>query len=75
MDDRAPVRITFEQGSTGAVNRTFIGWFFVFATLFAGAAFYRPAIQAFPVGFPVYLVLFGNGVHPVGHPCRCFGTA
>ena len=57
MDDPAPVRITFAQGSAAAVNRTFIGWFFVFAILFAGAAFYRPAIQAFAVGFPIYLVL------------------
>jgi len=58
MDDPAPVRITFAQGSAAAVNRTFIGWFFVFAILFAGAAFYRPAIQAFAVGFPIYLVMW-----------------
>lgn len=56
MDDPAPVRITFERGSAAAVNRTFIGWFFVFAILFVGAAFYRPAIQAFAVGFPIFLV-------------------
>jgi hypothetical protein len=58
MDDPAPVRITFEQGRAAAVNRTFIGGFFAFAILFAGAAFYRPAIQAFAVGFPIYLVLW-----------------
>lgn len=58
MDDPAPVRITFEQGSAAVVNRRFIGWFFVFAILFAGAAFYRPAIQAFAVAFPIYLVLW-----------------
>ncbi|HEU4868478.1 MAG TPA: hypothetical protein VFV09_12220 [Actinomycetota bacterium] len=58
MDDQAPVRITFAQGTAAAVNRTFIGWFFAFAILFAGAAFYRPAIQAFAVGFPIYLVLW-----------------
>jgi hypothetical protein len=56
MDDAAPVRITFHRGSAAAVNRRFIGGFFVFAILFAGAAFYRPAIQAFAVGFPIYLV-------------------
>jgi hypothetical protein len=54
MDDPAPVRITFKQGSAAAVNRRYIGWFFAFAVLFAGAAFYRPAIQAFAVGFPIY---------------------
>lgn len=58
MDDAAPVRITFARGGAAAVNRRFIGWFFVFAILFAGAAFYRPAIQAFAIGFPVYLVLW-----------------
>lgn len=56
MDDQAPVRITFDRGSAAAVNRRFIGGFFAFAMLFAGAAFYRPAIQAFAVGFPIYLV-------------------
>ena len=56
MDDAAPVRITFARGSAAAVNRRFIGGFFAFAILFAGAAFYRPAIQAFAVGFPIYLV-------------------
>jgi hypothetical protein len=58
MNDAAPVRITFERGSSAAVNRRFIGGFFAFAILFAGAAFYRPAIQAFAVGFPIYLVLW-----------------
>ncbi|HYN99892.1 MAG TPA: hypothetical protein VEU28_09500 [Actinomycetota bacterium] len=58
MDDPAPFSITLSRGSADAVNRTFIGWFFAFAILFAGAAFYRPAIQAFAVGFPVYLVLW-----------------
>lgn len=58
MDDAAPVRITFERGSAAAVNRRFIGGFFAFAILFAGAAFYRPAIQAFAVGFPIYLILW-----------------
>ena len=58
MNDPAPVRITFEHGSAAAVKRKFIGGFFAFAMLFAGAAFYRPAIQAFAIGFPVYLVLW-----------------
>lgn len=58
VDDPAPVRITFEQGSAAAVNRRFIGGFFAFAILFAGAAFYRPAIQAFAIGFPIYLVMW-----------------
>ncbi|HEX2150016.1 MAG TPA: hypothetical protein VHI31_07605 [Actinomycetota bacterium] len=58
MDDPAPLRITLSRGTADAVNRTFIGWFFAFAILFAGAAFYRPAIQAFAVGFPLYLVLW-----------------
>lgn len=56
MDDPAPLHITLQQGSVAAVNRRFIGGFFAFAILFAGAAFYRPAIQAFAVGFPIYLV-------------------
>jgi hypothetical protein len=58
MTNPAPVRITIEQGTAAAVNRRFIGGFFAFAILFAGAAFYRPAIQAFAVGFPIYLVLW-----------------
>lgn len=58
MDKAAPVRITFGTGSSAAVNRSFIGGFFAFAILFAGAAFYRPAIQAFAVGFPIYVVVW-----------------
>jgi hypothetical protein len=58
MDDSKPVRSTFARDSAAAVNRRFIGSFFAFAILFAGAAFYRPAIQAFAVGFPIFLVLW-----------------
>jgi hypothetical protein len=58
MDDPAPVRINLVGGSSEALNRRFISGFFAFAILFAGAAFYRPAIQAFAVGFPIYLVLW-----------------
>jgi hypothetical protein len=58
MDDSKPVRITRVRGSAAAVNRKFIGGFFAFAILFAGAAFYRPAIQAFAIGFPIFLLLW-----------------
>lgn len=58
MEDPEPLTITFSRGSAAGVNRRFIGGFFLFAILFAGAAFYRPAIQAFAVGFPIYLVLW-----------------
>jgi hypothetical protein len=68
MDDAAPVRITFERGSAAAVNRRFIGGFFAFAILFAGAAFYRPAIQAFAVGFPIYLILWKLRLRSASRP-------
>jgi hypothetical protein len=68
MNDAAPVRITFERGSSAAVNRRFIGGFFAFAILFAGAAFYRPAIQAFAAGFPVFLVLWKLRLRSASRP-------
>lgn len=68
MDDAAPVRITFERGSAAAVNRRFIGGFFAFAILFAGAAFYRPAIQAFAIGFPIYLILWKLRLRSASRP-------
>lgn len=68
MHEIEPYRITFSHGTAAAVNRRFISGFFLFAFLFAGAAFYRPAIQAFAVGFPIYLVLWKLRLHAASRP-------
>ncbi|HEX2053829.1 MAG TPA: hypothetical protein VHJ78_08915 [Actinomycetota bacterium] len=40
------------------VNRRFLSLFWLFAIDFAVAAFWRPALLPFLVGFPVYLLLW-----------------
>ena len=40
------------------VNRRFLSLFWLFAVDFAVAAFWRPALVPFLVGFPIYVVLW-----------------
>ncbi len=68
MDDPRPVRITYSQGRAEAVTRAFISGFWVFAAIFAAAAFWRPALIPFSIGFPVYLVVWSRQIRRAPRP-------
>jgi hypothetical protein len=56
MEGTDPVRIPCSASPADAVNRAFLSWFWGFGAVFAVAAFWRPALIPFTVGFPIYLV-------------------
>lgn len=60
MDDAGPVRIPCSAGPAKAVNRAFLSWFWGFGAIFAVAAFWRPALIPFTIGFPIYLIAWGR---------------
>lgn len=58
MEPAEPIRIPLLARRREAVNRRFLGFFWLFAVDFAVAAFYRPALIPFIVGFPMYILLW-----------------
>ncbi|HEX2180315.1 MAG TPA: hypothetical protein VHL54_12505 [Actinomycetota bacterium] len=62
MEGAGPVRIPCSAGPADAVNRAFLSWFWGFGALFAVAAFWRPALIPFTVGFPIYVVAWRRRV-------------
>ena len=62
------LRIVPSTPAVQAVNRRFVSLFFVFAADFALAAFYRPALVPFVLGFPVCLVLWRQRLRRAHRP-------
>ncbi len=60
--------IPHRHGGSEAVNRRFLSWFWVFAITFAVAAFYRPAITAFSVCLPVFVILWTRQLRRAPRP-------
>ena len=68
MEDAGPVRIPYSTGRAEAVNRAFLSWFWAFGAVFAVAAFWRPALIPFTVGFPIYLVAWRGRIRLATRP-------
>lgn len=68
MSDEPSTRITYRQGLAHAVNRRFLGIFWIFALTFVAGAFYRPAINAFSVAVPILVLLWVRALRKAPRP-------
>jgi hypothetical protein len=68
MEGADPVRIPYSTGRAEAVNRVFLSMFWGFGAIFAVAAFWRPALIPFTIGFPVYLVAWRRQIRRAPRP-------
>lgn len=58
MSDPRPSRTPGSSPAAQRVNRRFLSLFWLFAADFAIAAFWRPALVPFVIGFPIYVALW-----------------